>query len=73
MRLLPALVFQKVSFDIAATTPGSSNTAWVEGAQSVPSWSTADVGSKLFLVGVLLAEVVAVTLAIAGATGALQS
>ena len=70
---LPALVFQRVPGRVWGSGLGASTGAQdAENAES-PNWSSAGLGSRLLLLAVLLGEVVAVTLAIAGEVGALQA
>ena len=65
---LPPLVFQ----ELPTRAPAGSATP-AQSPIASPNWSTAGLARRLFLVLVLLAEVAAVTLAIAGEVGALQA
>ena len=66
-RQLPALVFRALPV-VSPTQAPTSNDAFES-----PNWSSAGWTRRMLLVAVLLAEVVAVTLAIAGDAGALQA
>ena len=72
-RPLPPLVFRPLPAARAGAADTSSDSeAWAQGYRS-PNWSSAGLGSRVFLLLVVLAEVAAVTLAIAGEVGALQA